>query len=67
LYDKNIYKEEDYLKLFFICSKDNPVRILDKNGKSSQTYLIKNHLDEVINPTSIKIDQFVYMKLFIIT
>jgi hypothetical protein len=59
LYETNSHKEGDYYKNFYICSKDNPVRVLDCNGKSTQTYIIKNHLEEVISPITIKLDTFV--------
>ncbi len=59
MYEKNEYVENDYLKLFFTCSKDNPVRIYNREGKLFDTYIVKNHLVELINPISLKIDQYV--------
>lgn len=39
-----------------MCSKDNPVRVLNQNGNIHNSYLLKNHLEEIINPISLKID-----------
>ncbi len=61
LYDYNIYKSGDYLKNIIICSKDNPIRIININGKKNivKTYVIRNQVEEIVNPVCLKINQFV--------
>ena len=68
MWDSNDYykdkgKNELYLKYFYICSKDNPVHTIDSEGKFCYSYISRNHVDEIINPISIKIDQY-GLKLF---
>jgi len=49
------------MKCIVICSKGNPIRIL--NGKKSndilKTYIIRNQVEEIINPICLKINQTV--------
>lgn len=45
--------------LLFICSKDNSIRSLKlSDGTVDESYVIKNHLDNIINPIFISIDQY---------
>ena len=61
LYDFNEFKQGDYLKYIFICSKDNPIRILDGNnkGKILKNYVIRNQVEEIINPVCLKLNEAV--------
>lgn len=51
------------MKNIIICSKENPIRIL--NGKTRndilKTYIIRNQVEEIINPVCLKIDQTVIL------
>ncbi len=58
MFDRNSYKEGDYLKLFYLCSKSNPIRVINGEGKVACSYILKNHLEELINPVSIKVDNY---------
>jgi WD40 repeat protein len=57
LYETNDYTGE-YLKLIFTCSKDNPVRVYNHNGDIVDSYVFKNHLEEITNPISLRIDEY---------
>lgn len=45
--------------LLFICSKDNPIRSIKlSNGSGYESYIIKNHLDNIINPIFVSVDDY---------
>ena len=57
LYETNDYTGE-YMRLVYTCSKDNPVRIYNKTGDIVDSYVFKNHLEEITNPISVRIDEY---------
>jgi hypothetical protein len=47
------------MKRIFVCSKDNPIHVFDFNGNVVKTFKLTNHLEELINPICLKIDEYV--------
>ena len=47
------------MKKIFVCSKDNPIHIFDFQGKILRTFKLTNHVEELINPICMKIDEYV--------
>lgn len=58
IYDFSILKDNYHSPLIFICSKDNPIRVLNDKLVTEETYLIKNETEVVINPNFVSIDSY---------
>jgi WD40 repeat protein len=46
------------MKLVYTCSKDNPVRVYNSTGDIIDSYIFKNHLEEITNPISLRVDEY---------
>ena len=46
------------MKLFYLCIKDNPIRVYNETSKLITSYSFKNNLEETISPICLKVDQY---------